>query len=129
MSISPAITFTTLLQASTPEPESLGDSRQPHPQKAPSLPGSGEISDAEGQAPKDDSASSPLPDDEVQLQRDSQLQQEPIVRYMDKTGNLILQVPSAQILDLQRAIAAEFEQSKSHASVEPVHPEGESRGH
>jgi hypothetical protein len=129
MSISPAISITTIPQASSPEPQSFGDSRQPHPQKTASLPSSGEISDAEGQAPKDDSASSQLPEDEVQLQRDSQLQQEPIVRYMDKTGNLILQVPSAQILNLQRAIAAEFEESKSHPSVEPVHPEGESRGH
>lgn len=63
------------------------------------------------------------------MQRDSQLQQELIVRYMDKAGNLILQVPSAQTLDLQRAIAAEFDQPKSHASAEVIHQEGESHGH
>jgi hypothetical protein len=129
MSISPAITFSTIPQASTPETQSLSDAHQPNARKAASPPESGKLSDAEVQAPKDDSASSQLPEDEVQLQHDSQLQAQLIVRYMDKTGNLILQIPSRQTLNLEHAIAAEFEVPKSKASVEEIHAEGESNGH
>jgi len=129
MSISPAITFTTIPQASSPDAQSLADSHEPRAQNVVSLPKAGEVSDAEVQAPKDDSASSQLPEDEVQLQHDTELQQELIVRYMDKAGNLILQLPNAQTLDLQRAIAAEFDQPKSHASAEAIHQEEESHGH
>ena len=127
MSISPAINFTIIPQVSSPEVQALADSHQPHAQKAVSTSESEKVSDEEVQAPKDDSASSQLPQDEVQLQHDTQLQQQLIVRYMDGAGNLILQIPSAQTLDLQHAIAAEFQQSQ--ASAEVNHQEGQSRGH
>ena len=70
------------------------------------------------------SPASQLPEDEVQLQRDSGLQNELIVRYVDKTGNLILQVPAEQLLHFERAIAAEFQQAKPPATTEGENPKG-----
>ena len=119
MSISPAISFTTVPQASSQEVQPLADSHKPHVQNSGSPPESGKLSNAEVQAPKNDSASSQLPEDEVQLQRDSQLPEQVIVRYMDKTGNLILQIPSAQTLNLEHAIAAEFKPANSQAPGQP----------
>jgi len=129
MSISPAISFITIPPTSSPEVQSLGESQKPYAQKAASTPESGNLSDTEVHAPKNDSASSQLPEDEVQLQRDSELEEQIIVRYVNKTGNLIVQIPSPQTLNLERAIAAEFKQPQPQASAEVIHQKGESRGH
>jgi hypothetical protein len=128
MSISPAISFSIVSLAAPSEGPSQ-NSPHSHVQSDPSPSESGRVHGAEVQAPKNDPPPSQLPEDEVQLQRDSQLQEELIVRYMDKSGNLILQVPSAQTLDFQRAIAAEFDQAQSRASNKSIDLEGESRGH
>jgi len=69
-----------------------------------------------------------LPEDEVQLQRDSELPNELVVRYVDGSGNLILQVPAEQVLQFERAIAAEFEKA-SAPRVEQDGQKGGSRGH
>jgi hypothetical protein len=47
---------------------------------------------------------SQLPQDEVELQRDSQADGAIVVRYMDHAGNLILQVPSEQVLNVTQSI-------------------------
>jgi uncharacterized FlaG/YvyC family protein len=57
-----------------------------------------------------------LPQDEVQVQRDSQNRDEVVIKYLDKTtGDLILQVPSAEVLSVARGIYQEFGQ---HAKVQ-----------
>jgi len=132
MSISPAISFSTIYPASSPESPSVQGSAQALVQSAHSSAKSEKVPNAEVQTSTDNSAASPLREDEVELQRDSELENELIVRYVDKAGNLILQVPGSQMLNFQRAIAAEFQHSKQSAAApasEKVSQSGESHGH
>jgi len=50
------------------------------------------------------SASAEVPQDEVQVQRDNASNGQIVIRYMDRSGQVILQVPSSQVLGLARAI-------------------------
>jgi len=73
-----------------------------------------------------------IPQDEVQVQRDSQANNEIVIRYVDGSGNLVLQVPSSEVLKLAQAIAQTFErQASSQADrVEVTTGEGGNpRGH
>lgn len=57
-----------------------------------------------------------MPADEIQVQQDSQTHGRIVIRYLDHEGEVILQVPSAQVLDLQQAIEQALEQqAKSRA--------------
>jgi hypothetical protein len=49
-------------------------------------------------------AGTEIPQDEVQVQRNSQTNGEIVIRYLDHYGNVIVQVPSAQMLGVTRAI-------------------------
>lgn len=49
-----------------------------------------------------------MPQDEVQVQRDSQNQI--VIKYLDGSGKVIFQVPSSQVLALQQAIEQALEQ-------------------
>jgi hypothetical protein len=52
-----------------------------------------------------------LPQDEVQVQRDSQNRDEVVIKYLDKaSGDLILQIPSAEVLSVAHGIYQEFGQ-------------------
>ena len=64
--------------------------------------------------------SSELPQDEVQVQRDSETNDEIVIKYLDHSGNLILQVPSSEVLGLTRAISEDFEQ-QAKIRVEDEH--------
>lgn len=44
------------------------------------------------------------PEDEVQVQRQNGFNGEIVIRYLDGHGDVILQVPSSQVLDLERSI-------------------------
>ena len=49
--------------------------------------------------------------DEVQVQRDSQIEDQVVIKYLNQnTGALILQVPSPELLNVDRAIHQEIEQ-------------------
>lgn len=48
--------------------------------------------------------------DEVQVQRDSTTNGEIVIRYLDRSGDVILQVPSSQMLDVTRVIDANLQQ-------------------
>lgn len=48
--------------------------------------------------------STELPQDEVQVLRDSQTNGEIVIKYLDHSGNLIVQMPSSQMLGVSRAI-------------------------
>ena len=55
-----------------------------------------------------------LPQDEVEVQRTNDGSGDIVIRYMDPHGNLILQIPSSQVLGLARAIERTLEQQASH---------------
>jgi len=62
-----------------------------------------------------------IQEDEVQLQRDPEAGDQIVVRYLDKTGSVILQIPSSQMLDVSRAIYQEFQkQSKLQEDPGPA---------
>ncbi|HEV2398256.1 MAG TPA: hypothetical protein VGS27_15045 [Candidatus Sulfotelmatobacter sp.] len=48
--------------------------------------------------------------DEIQVQQDRQTHGRIVIRYLDHAGDVILQVPSAQVLGLQQAIEQALEQ-------------------
>ncbi len=58
-----------------------------------------------------------MPRDEVQVQRTNDGSGDIVIRYMDPHGNLILQIPSSQVLALARAIERTFEQEASQEST------------
>jgi len=102
------------------------------------VPGQASSPPEAGNAPKQDinvsenkASSSELPQDEVQLQRDSQTNGDIVVKYMDHSGNVILQVPSTELLGLARSITEEFQsQAKARAAaVSGTRGEGEGHGH
>jgi hypothetical protein len=73
-----------------------------------------------GTSPKQESAQTQSsvsaaaePQDEVQVQRDSQTDGEIVIRYLNSSGQVILQVPSSQVIEFQRAIAQNLQQASS----------------
>ena len=65
------------------------------------------------------------------MQRDSQADDQIVVRYMDDKGNLILQVPSQQVLSVAHAIGQDL-QREQKARTEAAAPEshgGKPDGH
>jgi hypothetical protein len=76
----------------------------------PAQPDPGTRPSQEARIPQNASTTADLPQDEVQVQRDSQADDEIVIKYVDHAGNLILQVPSSEVLGLTRAIAEDFQQ-------------------
>ena len=97
-------------------------------------PGVGTQPRQEASTSKSAPALSELPQDEVQVQRDSQIRDEVVIKYLNTaTGDLILQVPSAQVLSVDRGIYQEFAQqtaTRASASAAAVADKGDERhGH
>jgi hypothetical protein len=108
-------------QSPTPNPirkvqPDSGSSPNPEPAEARSVPSPSEV-----------------PQDEVEVQRDSQTNGEIVVRYVDHSGDLILQVPSEQVLNVTRSIDQDLEhQQQVHARSEATvgsYKGGKSDGH
>lgn len=106
MSINPVSAISSTTEAQAPTAESHAQSRSSMASAQP----------VSGRDPKSESVNSPestllseLPQDEVEVQRDSQADGTIVVRYMDHAGNLILQVPSEQVLGVTRAIDQDLE--------------------
>lgn len=57
-----------------------------------------------------------MPQDEVQVQRANDGSGDIVIRYMDPHGNLILQIPSSQVLGLARAIERALDQQAARES-------------
>ena len=104
------------------EPASTAQFADGNPQKRPPVsPEEPSARPDPGTSPKQEAvfeeqgaASAEVPQDEVQLQRDSQTNGEVVIRYLDHSGNLIVQVPSSQMLGVTRAIDQDFqEQAKA----------------
>jgi hypothetical protein len=74
-------------------------------------PGTGTLPKQEEPSAKAPRPLTELPQDEVQVQRDSQIRDEVVIKYLvTATGSLILQVPSAEVLSVDRGIEQEFQQ-------------------
>jgi hypothetical protein len=67
--------------------------------------------------------------DEVQVLRDSQVQDQIVIKYLNQSsGDLIMQVPSAEVLNVYRGIHQELEQqakSRDDAAAATVAQDGE----
>jgi hypothetical protein len=72
-----------------------------------------------------------LPQDVVQVQTDSQLENQIVIKYMDHaTGRTILQVPSTEVLSVDLGIAKDLQQDlKPEPSSTPAKAEGGNHGH
>jgi hypothetical protein len=70
--------------------------------------GSGTAPESENHRPLAAAASHELPEDEVQLLRDQQTNGDVVIKYLDPSGNLVLQVPSTEVLGVARSIIQEF---------------------
>ena len=69
------------------------------------------------------------PQDVVQVQTDSQLENQIVIKYMDHvSGRTILQVPSAEVLSVDLGISKDLQQDLKPA-VSPAKPEGGNHGH
>ena len=73
--------------------------------------------------------SAEMPRDEVQVQRVNGASGDIVIRYLDASGNLILQIPSSQVLGLARAVEQALEDQASRrtgdASQEALPGQGE----
>lgn len=95
-------------------------------------PTSGTLPNQNIHRPQGADASAETTEDEVQVQRDSQTNGEIVIRYLDQTGNLILQVPSAQVLDVTRGITQALEKAikpLNAAGAASSGNEGSNNGH
>ncbi len=88
---------------------------QTHPAAEPAQAADRSVSET---APKQQSAATrnvpstyDLPQDVVEVHQDPQIKDQLIVQYLDKSKNLILQVPSSGELTVERGIAAESQQA------------------
>ena len=92
--------------AQAPEPHSSSPDLGPKPK-------------SETQQDQKPSVASEVPEDEVRVQRDNSMNGEIVIRYVDAGGNLVLQIPSSQVLGLARAIEQALEkQTKTHTNVQ-----------
>ena len=105
------------------QPRDLAPQAHPDQVEPPNLPGSGGVPNREAQVPKDLSTASQLPEDVVELQYDGGPQKKLVVRYLDKAGEVILQVPSQQLLNVERSFAEEFLQTQANHRKAPTRSE------
>jgi hypothetical protein len=99
------------------------------PQPAASATESGTIQEREAQPPKDSAEPRQLPEDEVQVQHD-RVDGEIVIKYLDKSGDVILQVPSSQVVGVTRSIASDFHEEAKVRRHQVEAGEGEkSHGH
>jgi len=131
MSINPVASIGSMTEAESAAAKSSSA-------QAPQVAGPAAYVSDSGSAPKPETpvvqGSAPvveIPQDEVEVQRDSQANNEIVIRYVDGSGNLILQVPSSEVLNLARAIAQTFQQKSGQSDrIEATNGEGgNSRGH
>jgi hypothetical protein len=110
MSISPVLIIPSAMDAQPQE-------AQPHPAPEPVTAVAKSSQPDSGNSPKQESEHLPastqpfeLPGDEVQVQRDAETNGEVVIKYLDHSGSVILQVPSSQMLGLTRSIEQDLEQ-------------------
>lgn len=100
----------------------------PQPQTSPVAPDSGPKPKSETHSSHDLSAASQMSQDEVRVQRDSGVNGQIVIKYLDSEGNLILQIPSSQVLGLARAIEQALEDGAQARKSEPAGPQSAEGG-
>lgn len=91
---------------------------------------SGRAPKQETAAVQDNSFTPKLHKGEVEVQRDMQSGGKIVVRYMDSSGDLILQIPTEQVLGIARAIDQDLEREQATGPASRNGPQKEStRGH
>ena len=108
------------------EPAVLANPAARAPSPAASQPQTSSVPPDTGPKPKSETHSSrdlsPAPEmsqDEVRVQRDSGVNGQIVIKYLDSEGNLILQIPSSQVLGLARAIEQALEDGAQSGTSEP----------
>ena len=110
MSINPATDARTTIEAESASVRFYaGGPASPQLQPSP-VPNSGARPKQEVPNASTSSQLAEMPEDEVQVQQDSQTNGRIVIRYLDQAGDLILQVPSSQVLGLARAIDQALQQ-------------------
>ena len=79
--------------------------------ESPTQPVSGSVPKPETPAAKNVPANYELPRDVVEVHQDPASKGQIIIQYLDKAGNVVVQVPSAEELSVERGIADEFQQA------------------
>jgi uncharacterized FlaG/YvyC family protein len=139
MSIGPvqnigSVTEAPSAKANPPAERSQTTANQQEPAGKTSQPETGTLPKQKAAGVKNLPSPAELPQDEVQVQRDSQNRDEVVIKYLDKTtGDLILQVPSAEVLNVARGIDQEFGQQakvqESAGTATVPHKGDEPHGH
>jgi len=114
MSINPAQGISPTEKAQADAEALRAEQAQP---SAPAIPISGTSPKQEASQARNASPSSELPQDEVQVQRDSGADGAIVIKYVDRFGDLVLQVPSSQVLGVARAIDQELAQEAKARAV------------
>ena len=71
-------------------------------------------------------AASQMPEDEVQVQRDSEANGAIVIKYLDQSGHVVFQVPSSQVLAVAEAINQELAgEAKARENASRMAPESE----
>jgi hypothetical protein len=81
-----------------------------NPEVIPAQPDPGTSPKQEASSGQPAPISTELRQDEVQVQRNSETNGEVVIKYLDHFGNLIVQMPSSQMLGVTRAIDRDFQQ-------------------
>jgi|SRR5208282_3148036 len=113
MSIAPVQGFPTL-SSDQPEPTSVRagytqTKATTNPAEEPTQPVSGISQKEKSPAAKIVPVTYELPPDVVEVHQDPQLKSQVIVEYLDRSKNVVLQIPSTQELDVERGIAQEVQ--------------------
>jgi hypothetical protein len=115
MSIAPIQGFPALRNEPSSNPGVPSSALQAHPASAvaegTATPVSGTTPKQEKSVAKNSPSTGELPEDVVEVHQDPDRGDQVIIQYLDQSKDVILQVPSQQELDVQRGIAAEFEQA------------------
>src|SRR5579864_4399546 len=101
MSINPVTTLTNAAGTATANGRA---SRSSSSAKASSQPDSGTKPREEIRSPQRTTDSAEMSKDEVQVQRVDGASGQIVIKYVDSSGDLILQIPSSQVLGLARAV-------------------------
>ena len=111
MSINPVQTISYATPASpTTAAVRSSHARTPDPQGPSTPPNSGPEPRQEIRSRPRTSEGSEIAKDEVQVQRDSESNGQIVIKYLDHSGRVILQIPSSQVLGLARAIERALEE-------------------
>jgi hypothetical protein len=130
MSISPVLINVSTLDAQSQDKQPRS-APEPAAQAKSSPPGTGNLSKRESKNLPASAQPFELPEDEVQVQRDAETNGEVVIRYLDHSGSVILQLPSSQMLGLTRAIEQGLEQqakARAEASQQASHEGGATHG-